>query len=63
MKPYSVDWWWVQYEMATINSVTLGSRLECVRYGILTDWIRKRIEAKIIQYERERQFPEEDPDL
>jgi hypothetical protein len=49
MKPYSVDWWWVQYEMATINSVTLGSRLECVRYGILTDWIRKRITLKILE--------------
>jgi hypothetical protein len=24
MKPYSVDWWWVQFEMASLHSVTLG---------------------------------------
>jgi hypothetical protein len=63
MKPYSIDWWWVQFEMASIHSVTLGLKSKRVRYRKLSDWIRKRIISKIIQYERERQFPEEDPDL
>jgi hypothetical protein len=63
MKPYSVDWWWVQFEMASMHSTFLGLESERLRYRTLADWIRKRIEAKIIQYERERQFPEEDPDL
>jgi hypothetical protein len=63
MKPYSIDWWWWQYEMAALHSVTLGKSEMRDRYRTLADWIRKRIEAKIIQYERERQFPEEDPDL
>jgi hypothetical protein len=49
MKPYSVDWWWVQFEMASLHSVTLGKRSERLRYRTLADWIRKRIEAKILE--------------
>jgi hypothetical protein len=63
MKPYSVDWWWEQYEMSHMCFLNSVCDEQWLRYRTLADWIRKRIEAKIIQYERERQFPEEDPDL
>jgi hypothetical protein len=49
MKPYSVDWWWVQFEMASIHSVTLGLKSKRVRYRKLSDWIRKRITLKILE--------------
>jgi hypothetical protein len=49
MKPYSVDWWWVQFEIAALHSVTLGLESERLRYRTLADWIRKRITLKILE--------------
>jgi hypothetical protein len=49
MKPYSLDWWWIQFEMASIHSVTLGLKSKRVRYRKLSDWIRKRITLKILE--------------
>jgi hypothetical protein len=49
MKPYSVDWWWVQFEMASMHSTFLGLESERARYRTLADWIRKRITLKILE--------------
>jgi hypothetical protein len=49
MKPYSVDWWWVQFEIASLHSVTLGKSEMRDRYRTLADWIRKRITLKILE--------------
>jgi hypothetical protein len=61
MKPYSIDWWWHMYDCAMFERHY--AIIDELRYADLADWIRPRIISKIIQYERERQFPEEDPDL
>jgi hypothetical protein len=49
MKPYSVDWWWVQYEMSHMYFLTSVGDEQWLRFRTLTTWIRKRIEAKILE--------------
>jgi hypothetical protein len=63
MKTYSLDWWWEQYEMSHMYFLTSVGDEQWLRFRTLTTWIRKRITAKIIQYEREIRFPDEDLDL
>jgi hypothetical protein len=57
MKPYSVDWWWEQYEMSHMCFLNSVCDEQWLRFRTLTTWIRKRIEAKILEAKCEPYYP------